>query len=54
MRALAVSDGVCAAQAGAVHIIMLIVGRIFLGAGIGLANQVSQGSAPVNMIRNAL
>ena len=27
-------------QAGAVHIVMLIVGRIFLGAGIGLANQV--------------
>ena len=38
MRALAVSDGVCAAQAGAVHIIMLIVGRIINGFCVGICS----------------
>ena len=31
-----------ALQAGAVHLAMLIVGRIMLGFGVGLANQVGQ------------
>lgn len=30
----------CPAQAGAVNMAMLIIGRLFLGVGIGLANQV--------------
>ena len=29
-----------ALQAGAVHLAMLIVGRVMLGLGVGLANQV--------------
>ena len=29
-----------ALQAGAVHVAMLIVGRVMLGLGVGLANQV--------------
>ncbi len=34
-----------ALQAGAVNMGMLIIGRLFLGLGIGFANQVSQESA---------
>ena len=34
-----------ALQAGAVHLAMLIVGRVMLGFGVGLANQVGLPSA---------
>ena len=35
-----------ALQAGAVHLAMLIVGRVMLGFGVGLANQVGTPPAP--------
>lgn len=39
-----------ALQAGAVHLAMLIVGRVMLGFGVGLANQVGMPSADISSL----